>query len=240
MIVCRRLVPVLLVLAVAGTARAQTPPPPPNQPQVPVPAPAQLPLPPPLPPPAPYSYPPPAPSYPPPAPYSYPPPAPYSYPPPAPYSYPPPAAPANPPAPTRLPVRLAVQTETAFGVATGAFHNQLVGGRADLQFSPRVSFGGYLGYANLKGKDGRANSALSYAQVEYLAGDLTSAIRFPVRFASGYLGGNGPIVRMAAGLDFPLSRNIDLVTELFTPMLWLTNNQMLLSMNLSLELCFRL
>lgn len=155
---------------------------------------------------------------------------------------PPPPAPVSPSAPTsnHLPVRLALQTETAIGVATGAFHNQLVGGRVDLQFSPRFSFGGYLGYANLKGKDGRAHSALTYGQVEYLAGDLSSRVRYPLRFASGYLGGNGPVVRMAAGLDFPLSPTIDLVTELFTPMFWLTNNQMLLSMNLSLELCFRL
>ena len=145
----------------------------------------------------------------------------------------------EPPGPA-IPKRLAVQTEGAIGVATGPFYNQLVGARLDASFSPRVSLGGYLGYANLKGKDGRAHAALTYAQVEYLFGEPSATIRFPVRFASGYLFGNGPVVRAAAGLDFVLSPKIDLVTELLTPMVWLTNNQTLLSLDLSLEVLLRL
>ncbi|MES1165820.1 MAG: hypothetical protein ABUR63_08685 [Verrucomicrobiota bacterium] len=153
-----------------------------------------------------------------------------------------------PPAPTEpmpevgpaIPIRIALQTEVAFGVVKGYFRNHLVGARMDLRFSPRVSFGGYLGYANLKGKDGRAHSALPYAQVEYLAGDPAAAVRFPLRFASGYVLGNGPMVRAATGLAFALGTNIDLITELVAPMVWLTNDQMLLSLNLSLELAIRL
>jgi hypothetical protein len=140
----------------------------------------------------------------------------------------------------RVPLRLAIQTEAAFGVGTGTFYNQLVGGRLDLTFSPHVSLGGYVGYANLKGKDGRASSTLTYAQLEYMAGDPANAVRFPVRFATGYLGGNGPVVRATAGLAFRLSPSVDVVTELLAPMVWLTNAQTLLSLDLSLELAVRL
>jgi hypothetical protein len=143
--------------------------------------------------------------------------------------------------PPRLRARLALQTEAAFGALTGSFHNQLAGARLDLQFSPRVSFGGYLGYANLKGRVGRASNLLSFAQVEYMAGPADpSRVRVPIRFGSGYLPGNGPVVRAAAGLAFPLTRNMDLVSEILAPMIWVTNDQMLLSMNLSLELAIRL
>src|SRR3954463_4126172 len=76
----------------------------------------------------------------------------------------------SPPSPP-LPLRLAVQTEAAGGGAPGPFYNHLLGGRLDGRFSPHISLGGYLGYANLKGKDGRVGAALAYAQLEYLAGD---------------------------------------------------------------------
>jgi hypothetical protein len=138
-----------------------------------------------------------------------------------------------------MPLRLAVQTEGANGVATGRFHNQLVGLRLDLLATPNVSFGGYLGYVNLKGKDGRASNVLPYASVEYRTGNPNDRVRFPLRFATGYLPHNGPVVRVAAGLAIPLSARVDVVGEL-APMFWVTNDQMLLSMNWSLELAYRL
>jgi hypothetical protein len=147
--------------------------------------------------------------------------------------------PASPPA-DEIPLKLALQTEGAIGVGTGSFYNQLVGARLDLLFSPRTSLGAYLGYANLKGANGRAHSALTYAQVEYVLGDPAAAVRIPLRFASGYLGGNGPVVRTAFGVAFALGRKVDLVTELVAPTVWFTNNQTLLSLDLSLELAIRL
>jgi hypothetical protein len=140
----------------------------------------------------------------------------------------------------RVPLRLALATAGAWGVAPGTFYNQLLGARLDFVFSPRVSLGGALDYANLKGKDGRASSALVTAQLEYRAGDPASSVRVPLRFASGYLGGNGPVVKAAAGLAFRLTPTVDLVTELFAPTVWLTNNQSLLSFNFSLELNIKL
>src|SRR5690349_2096355 len=102
-------------------------------------------------------------------------------------------------APTgRLPMRLALQTEGAIGFYPGDFYNHLIGARVDLVFSPHVSFGGYLGYANLKGKDGRTSNLLAYAQVEYLIGPANH-VRIPLRFATGYLPRNGPVMRLSTG-----------------------------------------
>jgi len=140
--------------------------------------------------------------------------------------------------PPRLPMRLALQTEAAIGVYPGDFYNHLVGGRFDLVFSPHVSFGGYLGYANLKGKEGRASNVLGYAQVEYLAGD-PHGVRVPLRFASGYMPRNGPVMRLSGGFAFPLTPTIDLVTEVLAPTIWLTGDQMVLSMDLAAEIVFR-
>jgi hypothetical protein len=139
-----------------------------------------------------------------------------------------------------LPVRLALQTEAAFGVTPGDFRNQLLGARLDFEFSPRVSFGGYLGYANLKGKEERVHNLLPYAQVEYLAGHAAGRIRFPLRFASGYLPGNGPVARLAAGIALRISPRAYLVAEPLAPMFWITREQMLLSMNVAIELLLRL
>jgi hypothetical protein len=138
----------------------------------------------------------------------------------------------------RLPMRLALQTEGAIGVYPGDFYNHLIGARLDLVFSPHISFGGYLGYANLKGKDGRVGDILPYAQIEYLAG-APGGIRIPIRFASGYLPRNGPVVRAATGFTFPISPTLDLVTELLAPMVWVTRDQMVLSMNLAAEIAYR-
>jgi hypothetical protein len=149
-----------------------------------------------------------------------------------------PSVPAQAPAPEPLSLRLAVQTEAAIGFYPGDFYNHLVGARLDVVVSPHVSFGGYLGYTNLKGKDGRAHDLLPYAQVEYLAGP-PGGVRIPLRFASGYLPRNGPIVRMSAGFAFPVGKNVDLITELLAPMIWVTRDQMVISMNLAAELAFR-
>jgi hypothetical protein len=140
--------------------------------------------------------------------------------------------------PARLPMRFALQTEAAIGVFPGDFYNHLLGGRLDVVFSPHVSFGGYLGYANLKGKEGRASNLLAYAQVEYLAGP-PNHVRIPFRFASGYLPRNGPVMRLSTGFAFPLTPTVDLYTEVLAPMIWLTSDQMVLSMDLAAELVFR-
>jgi hypothetical protein len=138
-------------------------------------------------------------------------------------------------------LRLAAQIESARGRSSGTFRNGLAGVRVDLLFAPRVSLGGYVGYANLKGKDDRAHAVLSYAQLEYLvplAPHLMN-LRVPLRFGTGYLSHNGAVLRASAGLAVSLTPRVDLVTELLTPMVWVTNDQTLFSTNVSLEIAAR-
>jgi hypothetical protein len=148
------------------------------------------------------------------------------------------ASPAPPPDADAIPLRLALALESASGVVTGPFLNQLLGVRLDGRFSEHLSLGVYLGAANLKGKDGRAHSALTYAALEYMAGDPALKVRFPLRFATGWLAANGPVARAAAGMAFAAGRKVDLIGEVAS-MVWLTNNQNLLSIDLSLEIAYR-
>jgi len=148
-----------------------------------------------------------------------------------------PAPPVAPP-PARIPLRLALELEAASGVITGSFHNQLLGLRLDGRFSEHVSLGGYLGLGDLKAKDGRARAGLVLAVLEYMVGEPSATVRYPLRFASGYLAANGPVARVAGGLAVAVGQRIDLVGEL-AGMVWLTNNQNLLSLDAALELAYR-
>ena len=144
-----------------------------------------------------------------------------------------------PPASPGIPLRASVQLEAANGVITGGFHNQLLGARLDGGFSAHLSLGGYLGVADLKGKDGRAHAALTYAILEYRTGQADARVRCPLSFASGYLTANGPVARVAGGLAVRLATRVELVGELAW-MVWLTNNQNLLSLDGSLAVAVRL
>ena len=61
----------------------------------------------------------------------------------------------------------------------------------------------------------------------------------PLRFASGYLTSNGPVARLATGLAIAVGKKVDLIPVLGS-MVWITNNQNLLSLDLALEVAFRL
>jgi hypothetical protein len=156
---------------------------------------------------------------------------------------PPPSVAATPAPPAGaeaagVPLRLAVQVEAANGVLTGSFHNALAGARLDGRFSEHVSLGAYLAYANLKGKDGRVHAALTYAAVEYMAGRPEATLRFPLRFATGYLTKNGPVARVSGGLAVAVGKKVDLIGEVAS-IVWITNNQNLVSLDGCLEVAIR-
>jgi hypothetical protein len=205
---------------------------------------------------------PPAPPVVPPYPWYPPQPAPYPwYPPPypAPYPvYPPPAAaqaetpsppeaaevvaaPPEPqyagPYPTRA--SWSLQLESAQGVATGEFQNALLAGHIDYAFASRLKLGGYLAIANLKGKDRRVSALLPCALVTYEKPPAPGgSLSIPIQLATGYLTQNGPVARLSAGLAWAIGRSTDLV---FTvgPMVWVTRDDMLLSVDVAVELRFR-
>ena len=107
--------------------------------------------------------------------------------------------------------------------------------RADRRFSDEAAFGLGVYYANLKGKDGRAHNVLPWALFEYRV-DLGASWALPLRFASGYLPKNGPVVKLAAGVSLPLGENLELSTELFAPTIWITNERAVLSLDVSAEI----
>lgn len=136
--------------------------------------------------------------------------------------------------------RLALQTEAAIGTSGDAFYNHLVGGRVDFLFTRELRLGAYLGYANLEGRNGRASNLLTYLQLEDrvpVAPD--SKLKIPLRLGFGYLPRNGPVLRLAAGLAYPLSDRLDLTLDLITPTFWVVRDRTLFSLNLAAEVGWR-
>jgi hypothetical protein len=134
------------------------------------------------------------------------------------------------------------QTEPAFGVSQGFFYNHLVGARLDYLFTERVSLGPYIGYANLKGPDGgRTNNVLVYLQFEYAhplsdSGDLSLLFHF----GSGYLPKNGPFERVAVGFGYSVSKDLRISLDLFAPAFWVVRDATSISLDMALEVAYRL
>jgi hypothetical protein len=124
-------------------------------------------------------------------------------------------------------------------VTPGKFQNTLLAGHLDYAFASRVSLGGYLALANLKGKDRRVNALMPCALVTYeKPPGPDHSISFPIQFATGYLARNGPVARLAAGLAWAVGRRTDVIFDLAT-MAWVTRDEMLLSVDVAFELRFR-
>jgi hypothetical protein len=151
---------------------------------------------------------------------------------------PPPAEPPSEPFPEGR-WRLSIGTEAAFGVYNGQFRNHLFGARMDRRFSDDVALGLAVAYANLKGKDGRAHNVLPWALFEYRI-DLGGGWAVPLRYATGFLPKNGPVVKGSAGLAIPLGDDVDLSLELLSPTVWIVQERAVLSMDLAAEIAWTL
>lgn len=136
---------------------------------------------------------------------------------------------------------LVLQTEGAIGTAQDGFYNHLFGARLDYRVSHEILFGAYVGYANLRGKDGRVSNMLMYLQVEDRVRISSGTdITIPLRLGIGYLPFNGPVVRLAAGVNIPLSRDLELGFDILTPTFWVLPDRTAVSLNLAAELVWRL
>jgi hypothetical protein len=137
------------------------------------------------------------------------------------------------------PLRYAVQAEPAFGVTGGSFYNQLAGVRVDYRFTEQIALGGYLGYANLKGKEGRAHDVLPYVNLEYRPRLGTrSAFGLPLGFGTGYLPNNGPFLRLSAAISYAVSPQTDIVFAFFTPTFWVIHDKTVVSLGAALEISY--
>ncbi|HEX3594824.1 MAG TPA: hypothetical protein VHU80_06980 [Polyangiaceae bacterium] len=138
-------------------------------------------------------------------------------------------------------VRLALQTEGAFGLSERFFYNQFAGARLDYGFTRDFAMGVYVGYANLKGREGRAENVLPYLQLEYrLRFSRDARFWVPLRFGSGFLPKNGPFLRLAAGPSFPLGGSTRLGLDLLAPTFVIVHDRTVVSMDVAAEVSFEL
>jgi len=132
------------------------------------------------------------------------------------------------------------RTDFAFGASRDFFFNALLGARIDYRITPDIRVGAYLGYANLRGKDGRASNLLMLAQVEdRVRVSASTDLRVPLRLALGYLPQNGPVVRLAAGLGFPIGSRWEMTFDLLAPTFWVLPERTVVSLDLAAELGYR-
>lgn len=136
---------------------------------------------------------------------------------------------------------LALQTEGAIGTSDDSFYNHLVGVRGEYRFSQAIAAGIYVGYANLRGKNGRVGNLLMMAQIEDRIRILrNSSLTIPLRFGVGYIPFNGPVVRLSAGINIPLGDRFELGFDLLAPTFWVIPDGAAVSMNVAAELLWRL
>lgn len=136
---------------------------------------------------------------------------------------------------------LAFQTEGAIGTSENIFYNHMAGARIGYRITRRILLGAYVGYANLRGENGRVHNMVMYAQLEHrvrisTANDLT----IPLRFGAGYVPYNGPMLRLAAGLNIPIARRVELGFDLLSPTFWVLPSGTTVSLDVAAELVFRL
>jgi len=137
--------------------------------------------------------------------------------------------------------QLTLQTEAAFGVSQEFFYNHLIGARLDVRITRDILVGAYFAYANLNARNGRSDNLLFMLQFEdriRFSSDVDVTI--PLRAAVGYLPFNGPVIRLAAGLNFAISPNWEIGVDVLVPTFWfLADGGVAVSLDGALEGTYR-
>lgn len=131
---------------------------------------------------------------------------------------------------------LTVQTEAVIGASSDFFYNHLVGMRLDFRITNTILLGAYVAYANLNSRNDRAHNLLFMLQFENrirISSDLDLTI--PLRGAIGYLPFNGPVIRLAAGLNYAVSPDFEIGIDLLTPTFWILPDRTAVSLDIALE-----
>ena len=136
--------------------------------------------------------------------------------------------------------QLTLQTEAVVGATEGSFYNHFVGGRLDVRIRPDLLLGVYVAYGNLQGRNERAHNVLFMLQGEYRVRPSSGFdLTIPLRVGLGYLPYNGPVLRLAAGLNYPLSEDFEIGVDLLAPTFWFLPTEVVVSMDFSLEVTYR-
>ena len=136
---------------------------------------------------------------------------------------------------------LTLQSESAFGVSSDFFYNHLVGLRLDFRITRDILIGVYFSYGNLNARNGRADNVFFMLQFEdriRISSDIDLTI--PLRAAVGYLPFNGPVIRLAAGLNYAISSDWEIGADLIVPTFWiLADGGTAVSLDVGLEATLR-
>ncbi|MGF1465909.1 MAG: hypothetical protein ACFCGT_07225 [Sandaracinaceae bacterium] len=131
---------------------------------------------------------------------------------------------------------LTAQTEAAFGASEDFFYNHLIGARLDFRITRDIIIGAYVAYANLNGRDGRASNLLVALQFEdriRIARGLD--LTLPLRASVGFLPFNGPVIRLAAGLNYAVSPSWTIGADLLAPTFWILQDRTSVSLDVAIE-----
>jgi hypothetical protein len=135
---------------------------------------------------------------------------------------------------------IALQTEASIGTTQGSFYNHFVGLRLDVRITRDILVGLYGAYVNLDGRDGRAHDFFFMLQAEdRIRPSSTLELTIPLRLGIGYLPFNGPVFRLAAGLNYALSPNWEIGVDLVAPTFYVLPDRFAVAFDFGLELAYR-
>jgi hypothetical protein len=137
-------------------------------------------------------------------------------------------------------ISVALQTEASIGTSEGSFYNHLVGARLDVRITRDILVGLYGAYVNLEGRDGRTSNFLLMVQAEdRIRPSSTLELTIPLRLGVGYLPFNGPVFRLAAGLNYALSPNWEIGADLVAPTFYVLPDRFAVAFDFALEIAYR-
>ncbi len=127
------------------------------------------------------------------------------------------------------------------GLNTDGFFNFLGNVRLGFRITNTLHLGVRLSYVNANARDGRASSIMPMGMIENrIRLGRGTDITIPISFGVGYLPFNGPVVRLAAGLNIPIGERMELGLDILTPTFWVIPNETAISLNLGARLVYRL
>lgn len=135
---------------------------------------------------------------------------------------------------------LALQTEASVGVTDGSFYNHYVGARLDVRIVREFAIGAYFAYTNLEGREQRVSSFHVALMADYRIRPVRELdLTIPIRLMVGYLGFNGPVGRLSAGLAYGITENWEIGADLLVPTLYFLPDRVAFAFDFSLELAYR-
>ncbi len=135
---------------------------------------------------------------------------------------------------------IALQTEASVGTTEGGFYNHMVGVRLDVRITRDILVGLYGAYVNLDGRDGRVHDFFFMLQAEdRIRPSSTLELTIPLRIGIGYLPFNGPVFRLAAGLNYALSPNWEIGADLVAPTFYVLPDRFAVAFDFALEVAYR-